>query len=145
MPLPLARVVADDLHKAQTANQAGVYYDAAVGVTWDDLTAADFLSLGTPDALLGPVACTAGQDFVEVNVSNEGPTVLYLVFRAHYVSPPPGLVPEDPLVTAIRIPAGATRALQSSMVDGGAAVTSISIRSSAPGGVANIVAYFATR
>lgn len=129
-------------YSAQTSHQVGVYVNAALGAAWVDLTSVDFLSMGAAGAL-GPVACDANVDFVEITVWNDSANVVYFIFRPHFVAVGP--IPEVPTITAFPVPAGGVATRMCSLVDSGDAVFTISLIASGAGSAVRVLADFAAR
>jgi len=154
MPMNVTHLTAEELalrmgalsHLTSDGYQVGVYTNAALGAAWVDLAPPDFTSMGDADPLLGPQPCgPANLDFTELTVWNDSVNVVYFILRVHYVSPPPGLVPEDPTLTAFPVPAGGTVSIATSLVNSGAPVGSVAIIASAPASAVRVFARFADR
>lgn len=140
-----AGAMVDQLGNASpTCYQTGIYTNAVLGTTWEDLVSTDFSNLGTASGS-GPVACAAGLDFAEIAIWNSSSNTVYFILRTHYVGPGPAFTPEDPTLYAFPVLPGGVVVKEVSMVDSGLAVHAISVIASAAGSSVRINANFQNR
>ncbi len=136
----LSQTTPDELYRARTASQIGVYSNAALGAAWVQLTAASFTNLGALTPAGAVKACTAGLDFVEVTVWNESANTIYFVLR-------PNAVGEVASTSAHPVPAGSGGVVikECSLINDGSGVMTISISASGAGSAVRVCANFAER